>query len=120
MNGNPTQKQKDWHNWLRDNGCSISGHFNDGRLSVHHIGGSKMKLKGVKKPGEWYCICLSYWHHQDGDNPAARHVNKHQFQTEHLTTEKTFFIKAVENYRAYHGGQPPMSEAEYQIIVARA
>ena len=118
MNGNPTKRQRDWHNWLIDRGCAISSHFNDGRLSLHHIGGARMKLKGFKKAGEWYCICLSYWHHQDGDNPAARHVNKHRFQAEHQTTEKALFIKAVELYKRQHG-EPPMSESEYQIIKDR-
>lgn len=119
MNGNPTSKQKRWHEWLIFNGCAISSHYNDGNLSLHHIGGSKMKLKGVKKPGEWYCICLSYWHHQDGSNKAARHVNKYLFQIENQTTEKDLFIKSVEKYRKKFG-ETPMSEEEYKIIVERA
>jgi hypothetical protein len=119
MNGNPTAKQKDWHSWLVSHGCAISGHLNDGRLSLHHIVGSKMKLKGVKSQGEWYCICLSYWHHQDGNNPAARHVNKSQFQKFCQTSEKTLFIQAVELYEADFGHKP-MTDEEYQIIVERA
>ena len=77
-----------------------------------------MKLKGVKKAGEWYCICLSYWHHQDGDNPNARHVSKHKFQKKHQTTEKVLFTRAVELYEAYYG-EKPMTEEEYQIILER-
>jgi len=119
MNGNPSKKQKNWHNWLRSRGCSIQGDFNDGRLSIHHIKGSKMKLKGVKNAGEWYCICLSYWWHQDGNNPEARHINKKAFEAGTGKTEKLHWIWAVELYESFHGCKP-MSEEEYQIIKDRA
>ncbi len=118
MNGSPTKKQKDWHQWLIKHGCSVTG-FLSSPVSLHHIKGSKMKLKGCDKPGEWYCICLSHLWHQDGKNPAARHVNKKLFETETGRTEKQMFIFKVKMYEAEHGHKP-MSEDEYQIIVERA
>ena len=119
MNGNPTKAQQDWQKWLRDQGCAVQGALNDGRLSIHHIGGSKMKLKGVKKPGEWYCICLSYYWHQDGNNPEARHVNKKGFERGSGKTEKLHWLAAVGLYKAMFGNYP-MTDEEYEIIKERA
>lgn len=118
MNSKPNKKQKDWHNWLRENGCSISGHFNDGRFSVHHIAGSRAKLKGVKGFGEWYCICLVYWWHQDGNNPNARHTNKTNFLSLNGSEKDLWIIKA-EEYKK-EKGEYPLSEEEYLIILERA
>ena len=118
MNGSPTKAQKDWHQWQIDQGCIVQGGMSDGRVSVHHIGGSKMKLKGVNKPGEWYTLCLAYWWHQDGRNPAARHINKKRFERE-AGFEKELFIKSVESYEEQFGHKP-MSEEDYQAIKDRA
>ena len=91
-----------------------------GPLSFHHIKGSKMKLKGYndEKPGEWYGVCLSYWWHQDGRNPAARHINKSWFERE-AGKEKSMFIDRVETYQRIYGFKP-MGEEIYNAIVARA
>lgn len=102
-----------------DGGCSVQGGMSDGRLSLHHIKGSKMKLKGVKKPGEWYVLCLSYWWHQDGTNPAARHVNKNRFEREIGKTEKELFIDKVAEYELIYGHKP-MDEFIYQQLIERA
>jgi len=120
MNSNPTKAQTDWHQWLLDYGCSVGGGMG-GPLALHHIGGSKMKIKGLnkEKPGEWYCICLSYWWHQDGRNPAARHVNKKRFERETGMTEKQMFVERVEMYERIYG-RKPMGERIYQLIVERA
>jgi hypothetical protein len=61
LNGNPSKKQLDWHEWLRECGCVVCGDYNP---AIHHIKGSKMKLKGCVKPGEWFVIPLCYKHHQ--------------------------------------------------------
>jgi len=90
-----------------------------GWLQLHHIGGSKMKIKGVKKPGEWYCICLSYWWHLDGANPAARHVNKKRFELEADMTEKQMFIQRVGLFESIHGHKP-MPEFDFEQIILRA
>jgi len=118
MNGSPNKRQKHWHTWLRSYGCSCQDQMSSGDNAIHHIAGAKAKLKGVKKFGEWYVICLSYWCHQDGRNSAARHVNKHQFEMEY-GKEKDLFIERVQLYKSIHG-YLPMDKEEYQIIVDRA
>ena len=118
MNSNPTKAQQDWQDWCRDYGCAVGGGMG-GPLSFHHIDGSKMKLQGFndQKPGEWYGICLSYWWHQDGRNPAARHINKKRFERE-AGYEKHLFAEKVEQYEHLHG-RKPMSEELYQAILLR-
>ena len=120
MNSNPNKAQQDWQDWCCDYGCSIGGGMG-GPLSFHHIIGSKMKLQGFndQKPGEWYGYCLSYWWHQDGRNPAARHISKHRFEREAGKTEKQMFIESVELYESIYGHKP-MGEEIYQQLVKRA
>lgn len=117
MNGQPTKKQKDFQDWARnDQGCIVSGEEAD---TIHHIKGARMKLKGVKNAGEWYFLSLSYWEHQDGENPAAIHVNRKEFERVNKRTEKEFWVEMVGEYE-HDFGHKPMSEEEYQIIVERA
>jgi len=118
VNSNPNTAQQEWQSWCIDYGCCIGGGMG-GPLSFHHIKGSKMKLKGFndQKPGEYYGVCLSYWWHQDGRNPAARHINKKQFENE-VGYEKELFIEKVELYESIYGHKP-MSEEMYDAIVLR-
>lgn len=114
MNGKPTREQSRWHSWLVDRGCILTG----GQPQIHHIGGSKMKLKGVGLVGEWFVIPVCpYWHKWDS-NKAAIHSNKKQFERENKTTEKELFIKVVSEYEQENGNKP-MSEIEYQTIIDR-
>jgi hypothetical protein len=114
MNGNPTAAQIEWHGWMIDRGCMITS----GLAQLHHIGGSRMKLKGVVKPGEWFCIPICpYWHKWDA-NKAAIHTNKKAFERENGTTEKELFIILVEEYELEFG-RKPMSEIDYQTIISR-
>ena len=116
MNGNPTAAQKRFHDWCRGYGCMLSMAPN---VSIHHIGGSKMKLKGCKKPGEWYVIPLSYFWHQDGDNKNARHINKSRFIEYCGRTEKELWLKLISEYESQNF-EKPMSEEDYIIIAGRA
>jgi len=120
MNSNPTVKQKEWQRWCVEIGCLMAG-GEGGPVAFHHIGGSKMKIKGLnkEKPGEWYGIPLSYWWHQNESNPAARHVNKKRFEREAGRTEKEMFIKLVKIYEDIYR-RKPMSEWVYNLIVERA
>ena len=106
MNGNPSKKQRDWHEWLRDYRCITCCDYNP---SIHHIKGSKMKLKGCVKPGEWYVIPLCYKHHQ---GPEGVHLSKKYYD------EKQLWTWAVAAYECEHD-EKPMSEEEYQIILDR-
>ena len=115
MNSNSTAEQKRFQKWCRGYGCVISGN----RAAIHHISGAKMKLKGCKNPGEWYVLPLSYWWHQNGDNPAARHENKKAFERDNKSTEKELWINLIAIYEGCNG-KKPLPEHEYQIIVARA
>jgi hypothetical protein len=115
MNGNATAKQDRFHSWARRFGCIIE---KAEYPSIHHIAGSKAKLKGVKGFGEWFIIPLSYWHHQDGQNPAAFHISKTEFIKVNCMTEKDFWIELMNGYKA-EKGEYPMPEHEYQIIVDR-
>ena len=117
MNGKPSKKQKDFHDWCRfDYGCVVSGMNCD---SIHHIKGAKMRLKGCKGAGEWYILPISYWHHQDGDNKSAIHVNRKEFEFKTKKTEKEWWIELIGDYEDEFDCKP-MSEEEYQIIVDRA
>lgn len=116
MNGNPTNAQKDFHEWARNLGCIVSLSNAD---CIHHIGGSKMKLKGVNKPGEWFILPLSYWWHQDGNNKAALHVNKSLFKRTVFATEKDLWLKLMHLYSLEFYCYP-MSDEEYQIMKDRA
>jgi len=121
VNGTPNKLQKDWHQYLRDRGCCVQDEMSYSPLSIHHIIGAKAKLKGVKKFGEKYVICLSYWWHQDGRNGAARHINKKAFELETGKTEKEWFIDSMQKYKDEYGHiHLVMTEEEYQIIKARA
>ena len=113
MNGNPTAAQKRFHEWCREQKCLICGD----EAAIHHIGGSKMKIKGVNKPGEWYVLPLCYNHHQ-GD--CGVHRNKREFILETERTEKMHWIRLISFYGLDYENEFPMSEEEYQIIVARA
>ena len=115
MLGNPNAKQKKFHSWVRRRGCVID---KSEHPALHHIGGSKMKLKGVDKAGEWLVIGLSYFWHQDGCNPAAVHINKSEFIQVNCMTEKDMWIEQMAGYKA-EKGEYPMPEHEYQIIVDR-
>ncbi len=114
MNSNPTNEQARWQLWMFDRGCMITG----GIPQLHHIGGSKMKLKGVKKPGEWYVIPLQPYYHKWDANKSAVHTNKKAFEREHGMTEKQFFEILVEEYELEHG-RKPMSEMDYHAIIDR-
>lgn len=115
MNGNPTAAQRRFHEWCRNSGCVVT-HFDN--PEIHHIKGSKMRLKGCKKAGEWYVIPLSYLWHQDGKNSASIHINKKAFE-EATCSEKTHWQALISRYFLEYG-KKPMSEEEYQIIVDRA
>ena len=117
MNGNPTAAQKRFHEWARNSHwCIVGLGYVD---SIHHIKGSKMKLKGVRKAGEWFILPLSYWWHQDGNNPAALHVNRKEFERVTGRTEKEHWTRLINIYSCDFGHKP-MSEEEYQIILDRA
>lgn len=113
MNSNSSAEQKRFQKWCRGYGCIISGE----RPAIHHIGGAKMKLKGCDKPGEWFCIPLSYELHQGAANSV--HGNRKAFERDNNTTEKNLWIKLIGIYEKCNG-KKPMPEHEYQIIVARA
>jgi len=115
MNSQSSAEQKRFQKWCRGYGCVISGD----RAAIHHIGGAKMKLKGCKNPGEDYVIPLSYWWHQDGNNPAARHVNKKEFEKQVGSTEKELWINLIAIYEGCNG-KKPLPEHEYEIIKERA
>lgn len=115
MNGNPTAAQERFHKWCRLQGCMVIGSENP---ALHHIKGSKMKLKGVKNAGEWYVIPLSYFWHQDGSNDSAVHINKRKFESD-TATQKIHWRILIRCYEAEFG-EKPMSQEEYQIIVDRA
>ena len=115
MNGQPTIKQKKFHEWCRDHGCMV----NHGYPEIHHIGGAKMKLKGVKNTGDWYCIPLSFWWHRDGCNPAAVHISRSNFKDVLHLTEKEFWLCLMETYKSQFGCYP-MPNNEYEIIADRA
>ena len=106
MNGNPNKKQRDWHEWLRDFGCTECLGY---QAAIHHIIGSKMKLKGCVKPGEWYVIPLCYEHHQ---GPEGVHLSKKYYD------EKKMWVHLVGIYES-ENAEKPMSEEEYQIILDR-
>ena len=116
MNGNPTAEQKRFHDWCRDYGCIVD---NSPFPTLHHIKGGKMKLKGVKKPGEWYVLPVCYWWHQAGDNKAAIHINRAEFVRETASTEKEFWIDLMAEYKREFD-RYPMANDEYEIIKARA
>jgi hypothetical protein len=87
--------------------------------SLHHIKGSKMKLKGVDNAGEWYVLPVDYYWHQDGKNPNAIHTNRKAFEKFWEMSEKDFWIELINDYEQDYGYKP-MSDEEYQIIVDRA
>ena len=117
MNGNPNKSQRDFHQWARELGC-ITG-AGQGPIAIHHIKGSRMKLKGVEGfAGEWLILPLSYFWHQDGDNKAARHVSKKQFVEFWGLTEKEFWLILMIRFKNKFGVYP-MPEHEYQIIKDR-
>lgn len=112
MNGQPTASQKRFHQWCRDNGCRICG---DENPAIHHIKGSKMKLKGCVKPGEWFILPLCHHHHQ---SEYGIHANKKQF-AETYGTQKWMWSRIVTLYK-HEFGEKPMTEEEYLIILERA
>jgi hypothetical protein len=116
MNGNPTTKQNKFHEWCRNRVCVINGTPNP---ALHHIKGGKMKLKGVVKAGEWYVLPVSYWWHQDGNNPNAIHVNRSNFVKTLNMTEKDYWLELMIDYH-HEFGNFPMSQEEYIIIKDRA
>lgn len=112
MNGNPTAEQARFHDWCRVYGCIVSG---SPHPAIHHIKGSKMKLKHCTKPGEWYVLPLHYNYHQ---GRHGVHTNKRRFE-ELYGTEKEKWVKLMEMYHWEHG-KYPMSNVEFEIIKARA
>ena len=117
MNGNPTAAQKRFHDWCRALGCYVQRGCEP--VSIHHIKGAKMKLKGCKGAGEWYVLPLSYHWHQDGSNDSAIHVNRKKFEEFWEQTEKDIWQDLIFDYE-YQFGQKPMSESDYKIIKDRA
>ena len=112
MNGNPSKIQKDWHDWLREYGCQITG---QPYPTIQHIIGARRKLKGVKGlAGEWYCYGLCFELHL-GDHPNSLKISKKRFVDE-FGTEKEIWIRAVLRYEL-EKGQKPMTEEEFKIIV---
>jgi len=117
MNGNPTKKQKDFHNWIVEQSqCMVS---DETLPELHHIAGAKAKLKGVKGFGGWYCIGLSFWWHRSGENKFARHSNKKAFEIKVDATEKELWHMLMREYFDQYECYP-MSEEEYEIMEARA
>jgi hypothetical protein len=115
MNGNPNKKQQDWHNWLREDGCQITGYSHP---TIQHIKGARMKLKGVSGlAGEWYCYSLCFEYHL-GNRPNSLAKSKTKFRSS-FGSEKSIWDKAVKKYEDQFGHKP-MSEEEYQIIKDRA
>lgn len=115
MNGNPSKKQKDWHNWLREFGCQLTGQMHP---TIQHIKGARMRLKGVKGfAGDWYCYGLCFELHL-GSSPNSLAVSKRQFMSD-FGSEKSIWDKAVKIYEDQFGFKP-MSEEVYQIIKERA
>lgn len=111
MNGNPNKEQKDWHNWLRDRGCFICFAY----PSIHHVKGSKLKLKGIIKPGEWFCLPLCYLHHQ---GRLGVHTDKRRFRAL-FGTEKEIFSVLVDQYEV-EMGEDLMDDKTYNAIMDRA
>lgn len=115
MNGNPNKKQKDWHDWLREFGCQLTGYEHP---TIQHIKGARMRLKGVDGfAGEWYCYGLCFEYHLGGRYDSLARSKKEFKRT--WGSEKDIWIKAVERYENQFGYKP-MSEEEYQIILERA
>jgi len=110
MNGNPNKKQQNFHGWCRGLGCIISGNS----ASIHHIRGSRFKLKGVAKPGEWMVLPLSYYYHQ-GD--CGIHTHKLSFEKA-WGTQKELYIVLINKYQREFN-RKPMEEFEYNIILER-
>ena len=106
MNGNPSKDQKYWHEFLRECGCIVCGAYNP---AIHHIKGSKMKLKGCVKPGEWFVLPLCYEHHQGVSGVHARKSNYNQ---------KDLWVSAILFYQKKYN-KIPTSNKEYQIILER-
>lgn len=117
MNGKPNKKQQDFHDWARSLGCFVQKGYEP--VAIHHIKGSKMKLKGVKGAGEWYVLPVSYFWHQSGENDAAIHINRKRFESFWEMSEKDFWICLIDDYESQFN-RKPMTEEEYQIIVDRA
>ena len=117
MNGKSTW----FHDWCRRSGCIIC---KEEHPQIHHITGSKAKLKSVegfsvKGFGEKYVIPLCYWHHNDGSNEHARHPNKSAFVRYHCMTEKDMFLESMEIYKN-EKGEYPFPDDEIEIIKDRA
>lgn len=112
MNGTPSKAQKDFHEWCRGFGCSVSMAENP---AIHHIKGSRMKLKGCKNPGEWYVIPLHYYYHQGYEGV---HTNKRKFEEVANGTEKELWVYLISAYEIEFN-KKPMAEDEYQIILER-
>ena len=115
MNGKPNKKQKDWHEWLRENGCTVT---RSPYPTIQHIKGARMKLKGVGGyAGEWYCYALCFELHL-GNNKNSLSVSPKNFASEH-GSEKSIWIGVIARYEE-ECGEKPMSEEEYKIIVEGA
>lgn len=117
MNGKPSKKQRDFHNWAREHGCITDN--NHGQIAIHHIKGARKKLKGVEGfYGEWYIIPVCYYWHQDLSNDASIHTNRAAFVKFWELTEKEFWLKTMEIYKQQFD-KYPMPDHEYQIIKER-
>ena len=111
MNSNPSAKQKRFHNWCREHGCMVCRE----ETAIHHIKGSKMKLKGCVKPGEYYILPLCYYHHQ---GLGGVHTDKRLFVSRH-GTEKDLWRDLIDIYEKQYD-EKPCSELTYLSIIVRA
>jgi hypothetical protein len=111
LNGNPNAEQKRWHSWLRTTGCVIT----EGPCEIQHIKGCKWRLKGIEKPGEWYVIPLSFWHHRDPRNNENVTDWRKRFEKKY-GSQQSFFIQRVQEYEAEFNTKP-MSEETYLAIL---
>ena len=117
MNGNPSAKQKRFHEWAIMQDC-ITG-CGKGRMTIHHIKGSRMQLRGVDGfAGEWYILPLSYFWHLDLSNKDSVDSNRKAFEKYWGKTQNEFWVETMENYLEQKG-EYPMPEYEFHIIKAR-
>ena len=57
----------DWHAWLREHGCCISGYVGEG-VQIHHCHGGSIADLGIhrgrgRKTSDWLAIPLYYTYH---------------------------------------------------------
>jgi len=111
MNGNPTKKQQDFHKWSRSQPCLCC---QNSVVEIHHIKGSKMRLKGCVKPGEWYILPLCFECHRGS---SGVHANKRVFEL-YYAPQKELWQAHIDAYSFHHGNRP-MCYDVYQTIIDR-